>query len=136
MTVDMQADAASTVLIVDDRKDVAATMADMCRAFGFAADIAEAGVGMRVLLERHRPGCVIVDVMMPDQDGYEALKDIAGFDPALPVMLVTGHGDNWLQIGVTLGRAHGLAALHTAAKPVRAQVVRQFLESVSGKGVG
>lgn len=130
----MQAEAVPTalptVLIVDDRKDVAATLADICRACGFEAEIAAEGLGMRALLERHRPGCVIVDVMMPDQDGYEALKEIASFDPALPVMLVTGHGDNWLQIGVTLGRAHGLAALSTAAKPVRVQAVRAFLDSV------
>ena len=132
----MQAEAVPTalptVLIVDDRKDVAATLADMCRAFGFEADIAEEGVSMGALLERHHPGCVIVDLMMPDQDGYEALKEIAGVDPALPVLLVTGHGDNWLQIGVTLGRAHGLASLSTAAKPVRAQAVRSFLDGVAG----
>src|SRR5262249_107402 len=75
-------------LIVDDREEVAATLAEMCRAFGFAAEIAQQGVGMLALLQRHRPCCVIVDVLMPHQDGYEALKEIAGFDPKLPVMLV------------------------------------------------
>ena len=119
-----------TVLIVDDRKDVAATMADLCRAFGFAAEVGDDGVGMLALLERHRPAAVIVDVMMPDQDGYEALKEVARFNPALPVLLVTGHGDDWLRIGQTLGRAQGLSAVQTAAKPVRAPVLRAFLDSV------
>ena len=118
------------MLIVDDRKDVAATMADICRAFGYTAEIGEDGVGMFALLERHDPSCVIVDVMMPDQDGYEALKEVARFNPALPVLLVTGHGDDWLRIGQTLGRAQGLAAVHTAAKPVRAPTIRAFLDSV------
>lgn len=122
-----------TVLIVDDRKDVAATMADMCRACGFQADVADEGVGMFGLLERHRPDCVIVDVMMPDQDGYEALKEVARFDRDLPVMLVTGHGDTWLRMGLTLGRAQGLTAVHTAAKPVRVQVVREFLATVANE---
>src|ERR1700742_2087781 len=123
--------AAPTVLIVDDRKDVAATLADMCRACGFVADVAEEGVGMLGLLQRHRPNCVIVDVMMPDQDGYEALKEIARFDTSLPVMLVTGHGDTWLRMGLTLGKAQGLTAVHTAAKPVRVQTVRDFLQTVT-----
>ncbi len=118
------------VLIVDDRKDVAATMADLCRAFGFAAEVGEDGIGMLALLERHRPAAVIVDVMMPDQDGYEALKEVARFDQALPVLLVTGHGDDWLRIGQTLGRAQGLSAVQTAAKPVRAPVLRAFLDGV------
>jgi DNA-binding NtrC family response regulator len=127
----MQAIQARTVLVVDDRQDVAETLADMCRAFGFTAEVAEQGVGMLALLQRHRPDCVIVDVMMPGQDGYEALKEIAVFAPTLPVLLVTGHGDSWLQMGETLARAHGLTAVQTAAKPVRVQAVESFLERVA-----
>ena len=119
-------------LIVDDREEVAVTLAEMCRAFGFAAAIAEQGVDMRALLERHRPACVIVDVLMPHQDGYEALKDIAAYDPNLPVMLVSGYGDNWLEMGLSLGQAQGLTAVRAAAKPVRVVAVRAFLESVAG----
>jgi FixJ family two-component response regulator len=122
--------ATPVVLIVDDRKDVAATMADLCRAFGFAAEVGEEGIDMFALLERHRPAAVIVDVMMPGQDGYEALKEVARFDPMLPVLLVTGHGDDWLRIGQTLGRAQGLATVQTASKPVRAPALRAFLDGV------
>lgn len=124
---------ARLVLIVDDRKDVAATMADMCRALAFEAVIGEDGHGMFELLEEHRPDCVIVDVMMQGQDGYEALKEVARYDAALPVLLVTGHGDDWLRIGKTLGRAQGLSHVHTAAKPVRVPAVRDFLESVPAR---
>ena len=128
----MPATADCLALIVDDRKEVAATLAEMCRAFGFTAEVAEQGVGMRALLHRHHPNCVIVDVLMPGQDGYEALKDIAGFDPSLPVMLVSGYGDSWLEMGLTLGHAQGLTTVHAAAKPVRVDAVRSFLEVVHG----
>ncbi len=127
----MSSATAAPVLVVDDRKDVAETLADMCRAMGHPAEISVDGVTIRTLLERHRPSALIIDVMMPDQDGYEALKEIAVFDPALPVLLVTGYGDTWLRMGVTLGRAHGLSALQTAAKPVRADTVRKFLASIA-----
>lgn len=128
----MQATADRLVLVVDDRKDVAATLADMCRAFGFAAEVAEDDVGMLTLLQRHQPTCVIVDMVMPHQDGFEAMKEIALYNRELPVMLVTGYGDTWLRMGFTLGRAQGLTTVHTAAKPVRAQAVRGFLEIVNG----
>lgn len=121
---------ASVVLVVDDRKDVADTLADMCRAMGHPAEVSAESVSIRILLERYRPAALIIDVMMPDQDGYEALKEIAAFDTALPVLLVTGYGDTWLRMGVTLGRAHGLSALQTASKPVRADTVRKFLASI------
>jgi CheY-like chemotaxis protein len=126
-------EALRTVLVVDDRKDVAATIADMCLAFGFQAVIGEEGEGMFALLERHRPDCVICDVMMPGQDGFEALREIARFDPAVPVLLVTGHGDTWLTMGQTLGRAQGLLLIHTAAKPVRASALQTFLEAVPAR---
>ena len=118
------------VLVVDDRKDVAATLAKMCRAFGFSAKVAEDGVSILALLQRHHPACVIVDVVMPHQDGFEAMKEIVQYDRSLPVMLVTGYGDAWLQMGLTLGRAQGLTTVHAAAKPVLAQAVRGFLEIV------
>lgn len=130
----MSAASASPVLVVDDRRDVAESLADMCRAMGHPAEVAADGVAVRKLLDLHRPAALIIDVMMPDQDGYEALKEIAAFDPALPVLLVTGYGDTWLRMGVTLGRAHGLSALQTASKPVRADTVRKFLASFSGPG--
>jgi CheY-like chemotaxis protein len=119
-----------TVLVVDDRKDVAETLAEMCRACGFAADIAADGMNMLAALQLHRPSCVIVDVMMPGQDGYEALREIARHNPDLPVLLVTGHGGDWLEMGITLGRAQGLTHVHTAAKPVRVTTVREFLAEV------
>jgi CheY-like chemotaxis protein len=122
-----------TVLVVDDRRDVAEIMAELCRDLGYDAVVGEDGAGMHDLLARHRPDCVIVDVMMPGEDGYEALKQIASFDAAMPVLLVTGHGDDWLRIGETLGRAQGLAALRTAAKPLRATTIAAFLGVVGAR---
>ena len=123
-----------SVLVVDDRKDVAATMAEMCVALGFEPSIGAEGENMAVLLDLHHPTCVICDVMMPGQDGFEALKEIVRYDPTLPVLLVTGHGDPWLKIGETLGRAQGLSMIHTAAKPLRLATMRAFLDAVAGRG--
>lgn len=119
------------VLVVDDRKEVAITLAAMCRAIGFRAEPSREGEPMRVLLERYRPDCLIVDIMMPDEDGYEALKEVAAFDPHIAVLLVTGYGDTWLRMGVTLGQAQGLHLVQAAAKPVRANDIRRFLAAVA-----
>lgn len=119
------------VLVVDDRTDVATTLAAMCRAIGCRAETGTEGMPIRLLLERLLPDCLIVDIMMPDEDGYEALKSVAAFDPHLPVLLMTGHGDDWLRMGVALGRAQGLHVVQAASKPVRTADIRQFLASVA-----
>lgn len=124
----------SMVLVLDDHPDVAATLAELCRSLGHAALAVDQPGDIRALLERHRPAALIIDVMMPDQDGYEALKEIAAFNQALPVLLVSGYGETWLEVGITLGRAHGLSALQTASKPVRTETLRKFLAILSPSG--
>ncbi len=119
------------VLVVDDRTDVATTLAALCRSVGFRAEAASDGAPMRSLLDRFQPDCLILDIMMPDEDGYEALKEIAAFDPRIAVLLVTGYGDTWLRMGVTLGRAQGLQLVQAASKPVRADDIRDFLAAVA-----
>lgn len=119
------------VLVIDDRKEVATTITAMCRAVGFRAEAASDGEPIRVLLDRHHPDCLIVDIMMPDEDGYEVLKEVAAFDPRIAVLLVTGYGDTWLRMGVTLGRAQGLHLVQAAAKPMRADDIRKFLAAVT-----
>jgi DNA-binding NtrC family response regulator len=119
------------VLVIDDRKEVAATIAAMCRAVGSRAQAASDGEPIRALLDRYHPDCLILDIMMPDEDGYEALKEVAAFDPRIAVLLVTGYGDTWLRMGVTLGQARGLQLIEAAAKPLRADDIRKFLAAVT-----
>ncbi len=119
------------VLVVDDRPEVAATLAELVRLCGREAVIAELGGGVGALLKRHLPAAVILDVMMPDEDGYEALAAIARHSHVLPVLLVTGHGDDWLRMGASLGRLQGLTQVQTASKPVRMETLRHFLETIA-----
>ena len=118
------------VLVIDDRREVATMLAELCEALGARTAMSEEGESVRAMLSRANPGGIIVDIMMPEEDGYEALREIARFDPATPVMLITGHGETWLRMGATLGRAHGLDHIETATKPVRADALRQFLEVI------
>jgi CheY-like chemotaxis protein len=106
-------------------------IADLCRTLGVRAVISADGETAHEMLRRHRPDGVIVDVMMPDEDGYEALKEVAGYDSRLPVLLITGHGEPWLRMGATLARAHGLAEVHTCAKPVRTPALAGFIGIVT-----
>ena len=78
------------VLIVDDEKDFLDIMAERMGARGMevsTATSAEAALGM-VLTESY--DAVIMDLMMPEMDGFKALKLFKETRPDVPIILLTG----------------------------------------------
>ena len=80
------------VLVVDDEIDIRSSLRMILEYEGY--DLIEAGTGEEALqrLESGRPDAVLLDVKMPRIDGLEVLARIKRDDPALPVVVVSGHG--------------------------------------------
>lgn len=81
------------IFVVDDDPSVLRSMERLLSAAGYAV---EAFASPRVFLERapaDRPGCVIVDLRMPDMSGLDLQEALLRRDFALPVIFLTGHGD-------------------------------------------
>jgi diguanylate cyclase (GGDEF)-like protein len=93
------------ILIVDDDADIRAFLRAVLESDGHT--VLEAGTGVEALgtLELHRPSMVLLDVMMPNMDGFavvHAMKTRPG-QPFLPVILLTALDD-------PASRARGIAA--------------------------
>jgi CheY-like chemotaxis protein len=70
--------------------------------------------------EQHRPDLIILDVMMPDMDGYEVCRRLKASPntSAIPVVFVTAHNDAADEIqGIALG------AVDFISKPINAVLV-------------
>ncbi len=85
---------ARRVLIVDDEPDFAQTVADYLELKGgFEVEIADSGFSAGLTLARFRPSVVLLDLLMPDMDGFEVLRMLRR-DPALgntPVIACTAY---------------------------------------------
>ena len=84
----------SLLLIEDDRADtllveelIADSAADI--RLIWAESIAEA----ERALDNSRPDCILLDLNLPDATGFDALDRIAGRDPTIPVVVLTGQVD-------------------------------------------
>src|SRR5215470_13379828 len=82
-----------TVHVIDDDDAARDSLAfllrtadvDVC-AYASAAEFLAVAPGLK-------GGCVVTDVRMPQMDGLELLRRLRSLDLALPVIVMTGHGD-------------------------------------------
>jgi len=77
---------------------------------------------------RNIAGCVITDVRMPDMSGLDLLRRLRGMSSAIPVIVMTGHGD--IQLAVEAMKAGAVDFLEKPFDDERViQAVRSALEA-------
>lgn len=77
------------VLIVEDEAKTAAYLAKGLREHGFVADVAADGRGGLHLAQSETYDIVILDVMLPERDGWSVLEDLRSSGSTLPVLFLT-----------------------------------------------
>lgn len=113
---------------MDDNVDAAEALARVAIAAGFTAVILTDSRDFTATFRTLRPAAVILDVMMPDQDGIELVREIAAIAPETAVLIVTGHGEVWARMARDIGGIAGLRRIDMATKPVSRATVRGFLD--------
>jgi CheY-like chemotaxis protein len=83
------------VLIVDDDEDLRILAGRSLSRAGYKVMTAESGSKGLGLIETHSPNLLILDLNMPDMDGFEVLRRVREKDVsrALPVIVLTAQGD-------------------------------------------
>ncbi|MEM9210965.1 MAG: sigma-54 dependent transcriptional regulator [Pseudomonadota bacterium] len=81
------------IAIVDDEKDMRDSIGQWLALSGHKTEtFASADEALKVVGIDY-PGIVISDIKMPNVDGIQFLKKLQSLDSAIPVILITGHGD-------------------------------------------
>jgi two-component system nitrogen regulation response regulator NtrX len=80
------------VLVVDDESDIRSSLRMILEYEGYAFCEASSGEEALKRIESERPEAVLLDIKMPRMDGLEILARIKQADPALPVVVISGHG--------------------------------------------
>ncbi|MCL2433051.1 MAG: response regulator transcription factor [Clostridia bacterium] len=82
-----------TVLIADDDVNICKLLSMYLEREGFAVKTAHRGDDALSMCAEHKPGLMILDVMMPGMDGYEVLRNLRQTDKNLPVLMLTARGE-------------------------------------------
>jgi DNA-binding response OmpR family regulator len=83
----------SVVLVVDDDIRMLRMMKRMLELEGFQVSIASSGDIALKSFEKETPDLVLLDIMMPDIDGYVVCQRIREFSQ-VPIIMVTAKGDD------------------------------------------
>ncbi len=86
---------APTILIVDDQEPNRRLLNDLVISLGYRPTTAENGLAALTHIRRDPPDLVLLDIMMPDMDGYEVLERLAkdGLLKSMPVIVVSAVED-------------------------------------------
>lgn len=79
--------------IVDDEDAIRRSASFMLKTAGFSVTTHVSGPAFLKEAKGLEPGCVLLDVRMPDMDGLEVQAQMIERGIALPVIVLTGHGD-------------------------------------------
>lgn len=81
------------VLLAEDEEEVRFALKQGLELADFDVQDFDGADGVLEWVSRHFDGILISDIRMGDVDGMDLMKEVQDIDDALPVILITGHGD-------------------------------------------
>jgi signal transduction histidine kinase/CheY-like chemotaxis protein len=87
-------ESSAQILIVDDNQDVARSLALLLRHLGHEITIAHDGLAAIETARQSRPDVILLDIGLPDIDGYEVCRSIraSGWGKQMLIVAITGWG--------------------------------------------
>ncbi len=117
------------ILVIDDDQQIRKLLRKMLESDGYRVDEAADGRAGFAMYTADPYDLVITDLIMPDREGLETIRDLRSYDPAARIIAISGGGtlpaDNYLHMAECFG------AQRVLQKPFRSDAicaaVRQLL---------
>jgi two-component system, OmpR family, response regulator len=92
------------VLVVDDEESITDLLGMALRYEGFEVDVAHTGRQALKAASERRPHLMVLDVMLPDVDGFEVTRRLASRGEKVPILFLTARDATEDKVrGLTLG---------------------------------
>ena len=120
------------ILIVDDEPDIARIAKMMAMDIGYVARVVERSADFEPILSEWRPTVILLDIIMPERDGFETLAAFRKNFPRTRILVISG--DSKRTRGDYLQSAQMVGADATLRKPVPPEellrVISELLKKV------
>ncbi len=111
------------VFVVDDEPTVCASVKRLVRSVGIEVQTYSSAQEFLRGKRPDVPGCLVLDVRLPDLSGLDLQQELAKANITLPIIFVTGHGDIPMSV-----RAMKAGAVEFLTKPYREQDLLEAIQ--------
>lgn len=114
------------ILLVDDDLAILVLYAQVLSSAGFETQTAQHGKEALELIPGFQPDLVILDLVMPEQEGIETILKLQQLNRSLPILAISGAvgASDYLNVAGLLG------ARRTLSKPITPEELLQAVRSV------
>jgi|HubBroStandDraft_6_1064221.scaffolds.fasta_scaffold30216_2 DNA-binding NtrC family response regulator len=112
------------VYVVDDDVSVREALSSLIRSAGLSVRTFASASELLGRLEQEQPGCLVLDIQLPDISGFELQQRLATDDIQIPIIFLTGHGDIPMSV-----RAIKAGAVEFLTKPVDDEYLLEAIRS-------
>lgn len=120
------------ILVVDDEPDFALIVQGNLEKEGFEVDVAYNGVEGLEKVKANPPDAIVLDVMMPEMDGYEVCKELKDDDATceIPIVLLTAVASHVTSTRYSHADGMSTEADDYIAKPASAEEITNSIKSL------
>jgi FixJ family two-component response regulator len=116
------------VFVIDDDALVRDAIEDLLQSVGLEVRLFASPGEFLKSRRPDAPGCLVLDVRLPEQSGVDFQKALVGTDMDLPIIFITGHGDISMSV-----RAMKSGAVEFLTKPFRDQDFIDAIQAAIGR---
>ena len=124
------------LLVIDDEKSITRIVDKIASELGFEVRTLNDAATACQVFEAIQPDILMLDLMMPDVDGIDVLNQILAAGTGAKIVVMSGYGKSYLQLGKAVAVFHEHPNIITLAKPFRRTDLIELLapQPVSGSG--
>ncbi len=108
------------LLVIDDEPAFCRFVQQLAEREGYDVIVAPNGDAFKRAYLDFRPTAIIVDLIMPDVEGFELIRYLADAGCSSRIFVISGYNPDYPRLAKAVAGSRGLTSVETLTKPISA----------------